>query len=308
MDFATVCYIKELPLMKLQARSMELYLKNFQVDKIFIIINGYFEICRAYLEAEVKPYYGSLISKIEYIDANQLITDLDLKFSYKNQMMLKLLTGMISDNKHIGILDSKNFFINELLEEDVFRDNRLRGYFDDTPHEKWMAGGTAVYNLYDLDYKNFGILSPQTLFFAETSILKEICMDKKVMEHCKKNKENWSEFLLVGAYICKKYNSLNSKYWDNRNTYTRSIWPGDLTEYNKLIYPIFKSHLTRHSKKVITVGLHRRCFNEESNWIASDILLENFITLWKEELKLTDLESRQILSEMKRYTRDSHDR
>jgi len=308
MDFATVCYIKELPLMKLQARSMDLYLKNYPVDKIYIIINGYFEICRAYLEAEVKPYYGSLMSKIEYINANNLIPNLDLKYSYRNQMSLKLLIGTISNNKHVGLLDCKNFFINELLEDDVFQGEKLRGIFDNKPHQKWMAAATAVYNLYDLNTNDDPtILSPTTLFFAETAILKEICTNEKIMEHCKKSDQHWSEFLLISAHIRKKYNSLDNRYWDNKNTYTRSIWPGELHQYNNLIYPIFKTHLTRHSNKVITVGFHRRCFNETSNWQASSTLLENFITMWKEELKLTELESRQILTEMKMYTRDSSD-
>jgi len=294
MDFVTVCYINDLPQLKIQARSIDKFLKNFPVERIIVIVNGYFEICESYFEQHIRHFYGSMSHKVELISAHHFIPGMILSESYFNQMRLKILVGLESTATHVCLLDAKNFLTAEWVVEDVYRDGKVRCTIDQTgAHPNWKENARESFEIFGLDESQYPVISPHTPFFVETNLLRSICNRPNLLDTWKS--KQLVEFLLITAALFERDQTLENSYWTDGAIWTKSMWPGELGIYHTKNVEEIIEYIFLNSRKLLSAGLHRKCVV-----LAAPHILNAFITLW-ERLELTTREeSENIIAQMKR--------
>lgn len=294
MDFVTVCYINDLPQLKIQARSLDKFLKNFPVERIIVVVNGYFEICQCYFDQHIRQCYGSFANRVELISANNMIPKLMLNDSYFNQMRLKVLIGRECTAKNICLLDAKNFLVNEWLTEDVFRDDKIRGTIDEFgAHPNWKHHAKQSFEIFGLDESKYPVFSPHTPFFVETDLLRFICNTPNLLEEWKS--KQLVEFLLITAALFQRDGTLENTYWTDKSIWTKSLWPEELGIcYDKSAEEVIE-YIFQDTNKLLSAGLHRKCAV-----LAPQHILDAFAILW-ERLDLSSRkESAEIIGQIKR--------
>lgn len=295
MDFITVCYINDLPQMKIQARSLDKFLKKFPIGRIIVIVNGYFEICQSYFEQEIRACYGSLADRVELIDGNQLLPNLILSESYFNQMRLKIMIANQLTSEYVCILDSKNFLSCEWEITDLIDDQgRMRATFDDAAHPDWQQASEESFKLFGLDESKHIKLAPHTPFLVQTDILKTVANVPNLIFTWKT--KPLVEFLMVTAAIFERDGTLDKTYWSDRHRWTISVWPGELGTYDVLDVDGIVKTLLNDEVKVLSLGLHRKCF-----LLARPHIIHSFKVIWERLGLATFEESDKIIDQMKRY-------
>lgn len=126
IDLLTVTCSRDLPLLRLQAASIECFIDRRLLNEIHVIINDDVDI--SYLPS----LYGELEHRVrishrsEYADL-----DVDPQCAYTNQMFLKCAFADRSA-EHYLILDSKNFFVKPIDEAALFTDGKANVSLFDT--------------------------------------------------------------------------------------------------------------------------------------------------------------------------------
>lgn len=285
IDFVTVCYIKDLPQMIIQARSFK-FLNAIPINKIFIVINGYFEYCQLYFDKYIRQEYGDL--DIVLIDGNTLIQTLKLCKGYHNQQKLKLLAASLAETDDICILDAKNFFTKEWQPDDIWDDQgRLKITLSDKPYDTWETISKNSFALFDLDYKKAPFhLNQQTPFFIKSSLLEELSSYPNLLD---KWDAQYAEFLLINAFLIKKNIQLSDIFFQTDTGYNKTIWPHELTDQTEL-YDYLED------KRLLSMGVHRKCF-----LMSTERFLNSLIFIWANLGLSNRLESIEIINQMKKF-------
>lgn len=120
MDLVVVGFTGELRALKLQARSLRLFMNDGTFNRIFVIVNDTaFSAFKAYFETEILPEYGGHASRAVLIDYRELTGGAVRKIGWRSQQALKLLAARHVEADQFLILDSKNHFIRP-FDLDVF--------------------------------------------------------------------------------------------------------------------------------------------------------------------------------------------
>tara|TARA_Y100001956_G_C4129596_1_gene192801 strand:+ start:11154 stop:12998 length:1845 start_codon:yes stop_codon:yes gene_type:complete len=122
VDLVVVFYEKEVDLLKVLARSIEVHCTREIVDKVFFINNSTNSVVgKDSFEKEVKPVFDKFSDRVNLIDAKDF--GIDYKSgadSYTAQQALKLLFSRVTDKQFYLVLDAKNHFIRTLDYNDLF--------------------------------------------------------------------------------------------------------------------------------------------------------------------------------------------
>ena len=292
IDFVTVCYIKDLPQLIIQARSFK-FLNNIPINKIFVVINGYFEYCQLYFDKYVRKEYGEL--DVVLVDGNKLIPTLKLCKGYHNQQKLKLLAAKLAETEDICILDAKNFFTRNWHPNDIWDEQgRIKISLTDTPYSSWETASEKSFTLFGLNYKNSPYhLLQQTPFFIKSTLLEELSTYPNLLDSWD---AQYAEFLLINAFLVKKKITLSDMFFQNDEIINKTIWPHELTEDLEL-YDYLDNH------RVISMGIHRKCF-----LMGTETFLNSLIYVWAKLGLSNRLESLEIVNQMKKFNLEFEDR
>jgi hypothetical protein len=297
MDFVTICFINDIPQLKIQARSFDKFLQNFPVERIIVVVNGYFEICQSYFEQHIRHCYGSFADRVELISANNLIPKLMLNDSYFNQMRLKVLISREATAEHICLLDAKNFLVNEWTIEDVYRDGKLRCTIDEFgAHPNWKEHAKRSFEIFGLDESKYPVFSPHTPFFVERSLLDFICNKPNLLEEWQS--KHLVEFLLITAAVFDRDKTIEKSYWTDKAIWTKSVWPEELGIYHVKNCDQIIEYIFQDTYKLLSAGLHRKCVV-----LAAPHILNAFAMLWERLGLMTREESEDFIDQMRRNNR-----
>jgi len=125
IDLAVVFYEKEIDILSLLVKSIELHCDPSLVDKIYFINNAKNPSqCQEAFEKVVLPIFKSFKDAICFVDAISLgINHEEGANPYIAQQALKLSVATLSDKEHYLILDAKNHFIRKLRRDDLFNES-----------------------------------------------------------------------------------------------------------------------------------------------------------------------------------------
>lgn len=128
LDFVTVCFLAEIPLLKMQARSFARFASPDEVGSIVIIVNDVrFAACWLAIRREVLPEYGRLRRKVRIRFHFQLTDGLAEWNGWFVQQVLKVAIARHICAKQYVCLDAKNFFVRPVT-RDAFIDPETGRY------------------------------------------------------------------------------------------------------------------------------------------------------------------------------------
>lgn len=262
-DIATVTFDLEYPMIEIQARSIEKYFK-IDVGKIILINNSNSNIDYC------KSWYGKFANQVEIHQIADMF-DVDINKGYINQMIAKIKLSKYCTSENLILLDSKNWFINNITENKVVRNNKLAG------------GSTGIAKFWEPHWKNsldlFGLghgfknQTQRTPFFVKTQTLNEIQSILPDIENLLAS-GYYTEFGLINAYIIKKYHDWHNYFFDYDAdcSFNTGVWPGYREDLSVDLIDRLYGYEYGRQHTMLATGVHRRVWNtltiEEKNSLA----------------------------------------
>jgi hypothetical protein len=109
IDLVTVVFQDELPVLKLQANSVNLYCKNIGIRNIYVVVNDDDDTIHKIDAA----WWGDLANHVLIIPRSAFSTEF-VQHGWVSQQALKLLAASISYNTWSMVLDAKTIFVREV--------------------------------------------------------------------------------------------------------------------------------------------------------------------------------------------------
>lgn len=236
IDFATVVYRPEVLLLKLQARSFRLLMREQAVNDIFILVNE--DDPRSTLSAieqEVLPEYGHFLPKVKIVEGNSLQRLPPSVNGWRRQQTLKLLAAKLVQSDVYVTLEAKNHFIRP-AGSDAFltRDGKMKSF------RARQRGSLMPFFINALTY--FGLdaeahldaaMPATTPFPLSAPLVREMMEGIEAREGVSFEQffhspnRNVTEFFLYFAHLVRVHSPVESVYsFGRRNTVTLfTRWP-----------------------------------------------------------------------------------
>lgn len=212
IDLAIVYYEKEIDLLALLAKSIELYCDPNIIEKVYFINNSTYEIGgESKFNELIMPLFEKFKENVQVINASKFgINHLNAADSYIAQQALKLFFSEVTNKEYYLVLDAKNHFIKQVKYEHLFgASGKPRSHFQ--VHGGYL--GTCLeqsckYLDVDLDVSK-PVLPTVTPYMMITSLVKELLSlinkkYKKNIYNAIKENNKITEFLLYCAFIYSK--------------------------------------------------------------------------------------------------------
>lgn len=171
----TVVYSEEIPLLRLQARSLHRHFQSLEVDKIIVCVNDQDERATIEKVEALRSEYGQLSERLEVMGGQDVFLapsgSFNLRYSLRRffalhfhsmfrpksgwkrnngwnmQQAFKLAATLHCDSENIILLDAKNIFIRPVDRSDFFDDSgRPRARFSNANmrNAKWYPSSARV--------------------------------------------------------------------------------------------------------------------------------------------------------------------
>jgi hypothetical protein len=221
IDIVTVVFRDELPILKLQAESVELYCQNMALGNIVVVIND-----DSMSTADVDPaWYGSMSKQVKIVHRHDWC-DSWVDNGWLTQQLCKLLASAdITLSTWTMVLDAKTILVQAVDCKRLFNDQgRLTlGYGQIVP--VFEPSRRMVSELFEIDQKD--VAGPAGIpFFFNNQIVRD--MIKEIERRTNKLFSTWfqeagmiTEFILYSGYVQYQYESLDYLYTArSNNSYT----------------------------------------------------------------------------------------
>lgn len=114
IDLVTVVFEPELPVLRAQAQSINLYCRDLGINNIYVIVNDYESVADQIDTA----WWGDMQHRVIVLPRRTFSTDF-VEDGWVSQQVLKLLGASISFNTWSMVLDAKTLFVKPLLFDDL---------------------------------------------------------------------------------------------------------------------------------------------------------------------------------------------
>ena len=211
LDIVTVVFRKELPILQLQAQSIELYCQNIGTKNIYVIVNDDDSVAD-----QIDPaWWGNLSSLVKIIPRSTF----DCHWSdngWVSQQALKMLGSSLSQNTWSMVLDAKTLFVNTCNFDNLI-DNQSRIYISHLDvYEVFKRSKEITDQLFDIDL-------PQQIgpggvpFFFHNETVREMikfveAKQTQVFAEWFQNQGMLTEFILYSGYVYFRDGSFDHLY------------------------------------------------------------------------------------------------
>ena len=255
IDLLTVVFEKELQLLKIQAKSVDLYVDD--IDTIFVIVNDDAKIAQ-----NIDPsWWGKHFNKVRIIIADELEPKPNIP-GWSSQQLYKILGSAQSNNEYVMVLDAKTWFIRKLEYNKIFTDKKIN--FHDCPIPGvFESAKNFVEDLYGIRLNS--MIGPAGVpFLFNTRILTELIADIEQRTGKSFNKffiesllcpTDLTEFVLYSGFIINKYKSFDKVYSDRQYYNVSNICHSDIKNVDVILNKI--KHPT-----VLTMSMHRNAYHQ----------------------------------------------
>jgi len=249
IDICTVVFDAELEVLKLQARSIELYCQDIGLNNIFVMIND---------SSQVDPaWYGSFADHVKIVPRSTF----DCEWSdngWVSQQVLKILGSAMSNNAWCMIVDAKTLFVRPVELDQVLVDGRA------------ATGSLSIYPVFEpsrnITNQLFDIDLPAQLgpggvpFFVEPSLTRE--MIKEVEHRTGQDFTDYfqqqgmlTEFILYSGYVWYRDCTFDRRYHPQSR-----IHPANLCHSETGIFD--SKFNTMNQPETLTVSIHRNAWTQ----------------------------------------------
>lgn len=221
MHFLTITHTPEIPILRLQARSMARFLDASCTASIMVICNeSDFISFHERFKLEVLSEYGELRTKVSVLHRSALAQPKNWGHGWRSQQLLKLLAIRYLGDGIVLVLDSKNHFVSPITEASYqTNDGRLRTW--KTHHighmERNFRASVSAFGI-DADSVIHAWPPSITPFPVRAADVRE-CLDvvtqasaDRFFEEFLQQRCLMTEFFLITAYQKQKYGDLAVPY------------------------------------------------------------------------------------------------
>jgi len=251
IDICTVVFDAELDVLKLQARSIELYCQRIGLKNIFVMVNDLSRVDPA--------WYGAFADQVKIVPRDKFGCAWSDN-GWVSQQVLKLLGAAMSDNTWCMIVDAKTLFVQPVELDQVLVDGRA------------ATGSMPIYPVFEaslnITNKLFDIDLPAQLgpggvpFFVEPSLTRELITE---VEHRTgqdftdyfQQQGMLTEFILYSGYVWYRDQTFNKRYHSQSR-----IHPVNLCHSETGIFD--SKFLTMCQPETLTVSIHRNAWSKLS--------------------------------------------
>ena len=252
LDFITVVFRDELPLLQIQAESFNQYISPTDVAQITIIVNDDDSVADL-----INPdWWGSHHNKV-VIKSRSKYNYVNRVTGWEGQQLLKLLASAESDSTWSMVLDAKTWFIRPVSVVDIFDADRpcvglsgISTYFESSQQ--------FVENYYSIALPN--IIGPAGVpFVFHSSTVKE--MINNIDDFVDFFQTNLrfpvliTEFHLYSGYVIKKYGTFDVLY----NTSQSRILATNIADWEANNFDSIFASITKNPA-LLTASIHRRVY------------------------------------------------
>lgn len=280
IDIVTVVFREELPVLKLQAESIEKYCRDMTLGNIVVVIND-----DSMSKDDIDlSWYGSVAGLVKVIHRNEFGVEF-ANDGWLTQQLCKLLASAnVIFSKWSMILDAKTIFVQPVARDRIFDPARKLtwGYFPIFP--VFDRAKEIVSKLFDIDQKN--VAGPAGIpFFFENDTVRS--MIKEVEARTKQPFAKWfqetgmvTEFILYSGYVEYRDGSLDNMYV---NGSTNSYRPCNICHSEVDIFD--RKYQEMQQPNTLTVSIHRNAWKkltDSQKQAYQDLLLRAGITSARE--------------------------
>lgn len=269
LNLITVVYQDELPLLKIQARSIDLYVNSKDIQTITVVVNDTKDLIN-FIDV---AWYGKHQDKVNIIQ----FPSVELS-GWDSQQLYKLLAASQSTTEWNMILDAKTWFVNSLDINKVL-DSANRAYH--CPAENLTAFSAELKfteSYFDINTNNT-IIGPAGVPFmfhtkTVTALMNSIenlssqSFDRWFAEHVA-DPPRITEFVLYSVYVVYKYGNYTSLYAELGRPYYLyyNVCDWQIGEFDAIYKKMQSKDL-----RVLTVSVHRRAFRllsakQKNDWL-----------------------------------------
>jgi hypothetical protein len=255
IDIVTVVFKDELPILKVQAESVDLYCKELGTQTIFVIVNDDDSVTD-----QIDPaWWGSLQSQVQIVPRSSFACQF-VENGWVSQQVLKLLGSSLSRNTWSMLLDAKTL-VSDCMTSDIFVANS----------DQLTLGIGPVLGVFEPAAKIasdlFGITVEHVAqpagvpFIFNNQDVRQMINKIETMTH--DNFAEWfqrqgmlTEFVLYTAFIQYKYQDLKQVYLGrNQIKLCNNICHSEVK-----IFDIKLQHA--RDRRPLTVGVHRNAWQQ----------------------------------------------
>jgi len=249
IDICTVVFDAELDVLKLQARSIELYCQHIGLKNIFVMVND---------SSQVDPaWYGSFADHVRIVPRDKFGCAWSDN-GWVSQQVLKLLGSAISNNAWCMIVDAKTLFVRPVELDQVLADGRA------------ATGSMPIYPVFDasrnITNQLFGIDLPAQLgpggvpFFVEPSLTREMIRE---VEHRTgqdftdyfQQQGRLTEFILYSGYVWYRDCTFDRRYHPQSNIHPANLCHSETGMFDS-------KFRTMCQPETLTVSIHRNAWTQ----------------------------------------------
>jgi len=272
IDILTVVFQQELYYLKIQARSIELYIDSDKIGKIFVVVNDESSIC----DLVDKTWWGKNQNKVVVIDRKDLGIPHTLP-GWESQQYHKLACAAQAESSWSMCLDAKTWFV-QTVEFDKIFDSQGRVCFSPFPTiPVFKPAETFVENYFNIDSKQ--VIGPGGVpFFFKTEEMQLLCdylknQGTNLLDFFEQNAlypTHLTEFMFYSGWIKYRHGTLYTQYSEKQFYQITNIASFQLDEFELLFKRMQQSHN-------LTASIHRAIYpmlssQDLNRWV--DFLLE----------------------------------
>lgn len=249
IDICTVVFDAELDVLKLQARSIELYCQHIGLKNIFVMVNDLSQVDPA--------WYGTFADRVRVVPRAYFGCAWSDN-GWVSQQVLKLLGSAISNNAWCMIVDAKTLFVRPVeLDQVVVNGCAATGSMPIYP--VFDTSRTITNQLFDIDLP--AQLGPGGVpFFVEPSLTREMIRE---VEHRTgqdftdyfQQQGRLTEFILYSGYVWYRDCTFDSRYHPQSNIHPVNLCHSETgifdSKFNTMCQP-----------ETLTVSIHRNAWTQ----------------------------------------------
>ena len=259
MDLCTVVFRDELDVLRLQARSIQLYARDLNPRSIYVMVNDDSEIDVA--------IYGDLADRVRVIPRSIYGCEWS-ENGWLSQQVLKLYGAALSSDTWCMVLDAKTLFVRPVLQRELFQNDRpcvgtvgIQPVFETSRH--------IAQNLYGVHLDQQ--LGPGGVpFIFHTPSVRAMIGDTEIMTG--QHFAEWfqaqgmlTEFILYSAFLKYKYSKLEHLYHKFGVNLVVNLCHSEYLDFDKK----FKCMLQTNP---LTVSLHRNAWSQLTDQQKKDYI------------------------------------
>ena len=251
IDICTVVFESELSVLKLQARSIELYCQNIGLRNIFVMVND---------SCTVDPaWYGEFADQVKIVPRTEFDHAWN-DYGWVSQQVLKMLGAAMSHNDWCMILDAKTLFVKPVeLTQVIINDRAATGSLPIYP--VFDASRDITNRLFDIDLP--AQLGPGGVpFLVEPVLVRDMIAEvehrtAQVFADYFQQQGRLTEFILYSGYVWYRDGSFDQRYCAKSKILPCNLCHSEVNMFDSKFQ-------TMSNPQTLTVSIHRNAWSQLS--------------------------------------------